>query len=102
MTVIRLPQRTVRQQLIRDEIETLAREAAFTAAVTIGDVVAILRKRLPGDTHFATAWKFWDDLVEAVYTRDQWTDGPYTATEDRMVRENAATEIDNLFKGVGL
>lgn len=101
MTVIRLPQRTPRQKKNREEIENLAREAAFTAAITIADVVAVLRKHLPGNTHFAVAWKFWEDLVEAVFWRDN-INLDSGDPEDQLAYDAAQSYVDAAFKKVNL
>lgn len=102
MTVLRLaPRLTPQKAQARKELEALAVEAAFTAAITIADVNATMLKHLPGDTHIAVAWSFWNDLVEAVYARDSV---PVDSgdPEDELARDAEQSYVDAAFQKVGL
>lgn len=101
MTVIRLPVRTPQQRKGRQHLEWLAREAAFTAAITVADVQHALRDHLPPDTHIAAAWSFWNDLVEAVYARDS-INPDSGDPEDRIARDVEQSFVDDAFKKVNL
>jgi hypothetical protein len=101
MTVLRLHQFTPRQKTAREALEALAVEAAFTAAITVADVQAHMLKHLPGETHIAVAWSFWNDLVEAVYARDSV---PVDSgdPEDELARDAEQSYVDAAFRKVGL